>query len=481
MLGFYDISRAHFHSPVRRKVYIVPPGEDSSITTGCARLLRAAYGLRDAGQCFEIFCEDVMTKMGFKSGTVSPSIYFNPSRQAACVRHGDDFILLATRECHRWFQKTLLDHMLVKCLGILGPRADLGDVSEIRALNRILRYVSPGFGKPSWLEWEPDPRHVEVLARQLGLEGKIKTLSSPGRKLPATGVEAEPLGSEAKQVYRSAAMRYAYLAQDRADLQFSSKELARSVQSPTRQDWDALKRAVRYVLGAWRMVQRFVSQPLPTAVHVCTDSDHAGCLVTRKSTSSTYVFFGSHLVRSSSTTQKVISLSSSESEFYAAVKGASVGIGARSLLRELGVTIKEPVRIAMDATAGIGMASRRGAGRIRHIHTPSLWLQRAISDRQVTLEKIRGDSNPADMGTKHLDGGQIRKYLALCGYRLLEGSSRLALKAALAELSATEPPVSGYLGTADLGGCMPAVGGACRHVGVVGPHQNCTAVWSQAK
>ena len=44
VLGFYDISRAYFHSEVRRKIYIFTPAEDKAITTGLARLRRAMYG-----------------------------------------------------------------------------------------------------------------------------------------------------------------------------------------------------------------------------------------------------------------------------------------------------------------------------------------------------------------------------------------------------------------------------------------------------
>ena len=51
----------------------------------------------------------------------------------------------------------------------------------------------------------------------------------------------------------------------------------------------------------------------PSHVVVFTDSDHAGCLKTGKSTSSSKLFYGSHFPRSTSTTQGVIALSLGES------------------------------------------------------------------------------------------------------------------------------------------------------------------------
>ena len=48
VLGFYDVSRAHWHAAARRNIYIKPPKEDTSIKTGLAKLLKAMYGTGDA-------------------------------------------------------------------------------------------------------------------------------------------------------------------------------------------------------------------------------------------------------------------------------------------------------------------------------------------------------------------------------------------------------------------------------------------------
>ena len=139
-----------------------------------------------------------------------------------------------------------------------------------------------------------------------------------------------------------------------------------------------LQRGVRFLMGAPRLVQKFVAQEMLTKVSGFSDTDHAGCLKTRKSTSCSMIFLGGHLVKSSATTQGVIALSSGESEFYGGVKTASTGLGMIHLLKDMGVNIKEPLDLRLDASAGIGIAQRRGAGRIRHISTPTLWLQQCL-------------------------------------------------------------------------------------------------------
>ena len=98
VLGFFDISRAHFHSPVRRQVVIRVPKEDGSITSGLAILGRAMYGTKDAAQCFDAHCETIMTKMNYKVGVFNPCLYSHLDNGTAVDRHGDDFIVAGTRQ-----------------------------------------------------------------------------------------------------------------------------------------------------------------------------------------------------------------------------------------------------------------------------------------------------------------------------------------------------------------------------------------------
>eukprot|EP00971_Amphidinium_carterae_P304464 6050339-Amphidinium_carterae.1 len=82
------------------------------------------------------------------------------------------------------------------------------------------------------------------------------------------------------------------------------------------------------------------------------------------------------------------------------------------------------VQLHADATAASGIAHTRGAGKVRHIECGTLWRQRLITVGRVTLTYKRGQHNPADLGTKHLDAKTMAKHLAFLGWRLLEGRSK---------------------------------------------------------
>ena len=148
----------------------------------------------------------------------------------------------------------------MKHLGTPGPDPTVGNAQEMRCLNRLVRYVQPPFqpDECAYIEWEAEPRHVEILIAQAELnEAKAKSLSTPGVKMPK-GANCAKLEPEEKQRYRNMTMSLAYLARDRPDLQYAAKELARNMQEPTMWDREQLKRACRYLLGNARIVQRFV-------------------------------------------------------------------------------------------------------------------------------------------------------------------------------------------------------------------------------
>ena len=75
--------------------------------------------------------------------------------------------------------------------------------------------------------------------------------------------------------------------------------------------------------------------------------------------------WGTHIIKSWSSTQSVIALSSGEAEYYGMVKGASVGLGMQSVLRDFEINVK--LTLKSDASAAIAIASRRGLGKVRHI------------------------------------------------------------------------------------------------------------------
>jgi hypothetical protein len=199
--------------------------------------------------------------------------------------------------------------------------------------------------------------------------------------------------------YRSGTARANYLAMDRPDLAFATKELCRRMSAPRVQDWVALERLTRYLAAEPRLVYNYAWQPLG-GLCVYVDTDFAGCLKTRKSTSGGCALMGSHLIKHWSSTQKVVTLSSGEAELAGIVKGSAEALGLRSLAADLG--IPTDVKVYADSSAAIGICRRSGIGRVRHLAVGQLWVQERVRTKDILLYKVLGTSNPADALTKHV-------------------------------------------------------------------------------
>ena len=163
--------------------------------------------------------------------------------------------------------------------------------------------------------------------------------------------------------YRSIVATINYMATDTPDLQFACKEVCREMSAPTVQSWKTVKRIGRYLLGREKVVWMFPWKDGHGSLKVFTDSDWAGDLETRKSTSEGIITIGEHCLKTWSTNQSSPALSSCEAENYAVVDGASRALGMQTAAKELGIEVGDlSVEIATDSS---GAKSLRVSAWIR--------------------------------------------------------------------------------------------------------------------
>ncbi len=310
VLRFLDISRAHPHCEMKRRMYVRLPKEarGGDDPTKCGLLRMCLYGTRDAGQNFEFKVRAAMTAMGCKQGLYSPCCYTSGERKLSFFHHGDDFVILGPRSQSAWLVQEMSRQFIVKDRGVLGPGAS--DLREIRVLNRLIRWYPIGSAGGERVEYEADPRHVEILLAQLGLRvGSAKAVVTPGAKDLdiLDGKNLTETSGVSPTEFRSAVMRANYLAADRPELQFSAKEAARGMQNPTTTAWEAVKRTARFLLGSPRLVWVWRRQNPRDHFIGLGDSDWAGQQSTRKNTSASAGMLGEHLIFQSGTTQGPIS------------------------------------------------------------------------------------------------------------------------------------------------------------------------------
>ena len=136
---------------------------------------------------------------------------------------------------------------------------------------------------------------------------------------------------------------------------------------------------------------------------------------------------GLHNIKHWSKTQTTVCLSSGEAELRGISDGLAQALGIQSIAKDLGLTCA--IKMFSDATAAIGIARRRGMGRIRHLDVTDLWVQEKFTSKAASIDKVLGTENPADILTKHVDGPALKVALQRMGMTVLEGRSGIAPQA----------------------------------------------------
>ena len=190
-----------------------------------------------------------------------------------------------------------------------------------------------------------------------------------------------------------------FMAMDRVDLSYASKEVAKHMSAPAACDVGPLKRIGRYLKLYPRCVSRYDWQLPVTTVEVFTDSDWGGDTRSRRSTSGGCIMRGGHVVSHWATTQQVVALSSAEAELNGICKAAQEGLAARQLSEEL--LVPEGLEVKTDASAAFGIVQRKGAGRIKHLQVKQLWVQERFANKELDITKIPRSINWSDLMTHH--------------------------------------------------------------------------------
>ena len=156
-------------------------------------------------------------------------------------------------------------------------------------------------------------------------------------------------------------------------------------------------------------------------LEVYSDSNWAGCNVTRKSTTSFMVFLCGNLIFSACRTQASVALSSCEAELLAGTAAVGDAIQMSNILRflvgeeKLENSARVTLTLHTDSSSAKAAWQRRGSGRLKHIDTRMLWLQRMLRKQYMRLKKVPTTYNPSDLNTKKLSRARRELLMSIIG------------------------------------------------------------------
>lgn len=196
----------------------------------------------------------------------------------------------------------------------------------------------------------------------------------------------------------------------RPDISFAVTVLSRVLDKPTEVCWKAGKRILRYLSGTKNhglIFKKSNSESL-----VCfSDADWGTDKLTRKSVSGCIAFHGENPIAWFSKKQNCISMSSTESEYYAASIAAQEIVNLKGILNDIAnFSSKTPI-LKIDNTGAISTVKNfENSKRAKHIDIRAHFIKDLFAKKVFDIEYVSSNENVADMFTKPLPKDTFLKH-----------------------------------------------------------------------
>lgn len=243
-----------------------------------------------------------------------------------------------------------------------------------------------------------------------------KTLVEVGTKLcKLTNKGEDPLVDPTyfKQIVGS----LRYLTCIRPDISYGVGLISRFMESPNQSRMQVAKRILRYLKGTQNF-GLFYSSTDNCALVGYSDSDWAGDLDDRKSTTGSCFTLGSAACSWLSNKQSTVAISTCEAEYIAAASSACQAIWLTALWSQMHTPPKGTLRIFVDNKSAINLAKNPVAhGRSKHIDIKFHFLRELVEQKKVELVFCKSEDQVADILTKplKLDASvKLRSKLGIC-------------------------------------------------------------------
>ena len=202
----------------------------------------------------------------------------------------------------------------------------------------------------------------------------------------------------------------------RPDLAFATAMLSTRSSSPTRADMKNAVKLLKYIATTPDIA--IVYLPIPIKPTIFADASHGihtngrghGCILMN---------LGSGMIYIRSYKLKLVTLSSTESEWTVLCEATQLAYWVKDLLANLGIIVG-PVRICQDNTSAIWLTENGPSfARTKHLLIKRNYSKEGILTNTTTIVFTPGESMQADMGTKPLTSRLLKKLMRDSGLKVV--------------------------------------------------------------
>nr|GFA43767.1 retrovirus-related Pol polyprotein from transposon TNT 1-94 [Tanacetum cinerariifolium] len=294
-----DVKTTFLYGPLKEDVYVNQPDGfvDPYHPDKVYHLKKALYGLKQALRAWYDELSNFLVSKGFSKGSIDPTLFI--------TKHRGDILLVQIYVDDIIFGSTNLN-ISKRFEKLIHNKFEISTTGELKFFLGIQIHQSP---RGIFL-------NQAKYAQEILIKHGMTSCDSFGTPMATKHLDADLRGTLVDQTkYCSMVGALMYLTASRPDIMHATCYCARYQAKPTEKHLTAVKRIFRYLKDTIHMVLWY---PKDTDFELTTfsDSDHAGCLDSRKSTSGGIQFLGGDkLVNWSSKKQDCTSMSSAEAEY----------------------------------------------------------------------------------------------------------------------------------------------------------------------
>jgi hypothetical protein len=404
-----DVKTAFLYGDIDVEVYVDQPDgfHESGQSDKVCKLRKALYGLKQSPRVWYLTLTTYLESLGFKPLTSDNCIFFDSKGNYIAV-FVDDLLIIGPSLADINDIKAKLNERFQ--MTDLGPcKYYLGmEVTRDRP-NRTLKLSQQGY--------------IEKVLREFQMWNcslKNDTPIDTHNKLRKADPDFEPTRGEIKWYQKAVgSLMYAMLG-TRPDIAFAVSAVSRYAARPTQQHRSAVQRIFRYLRKTTNYVLVFRGELAALAGY--TDSDWAGDLDTRRSTSGYLFSVGSAVVSWSSKLQPTVALSTCEAEYIGQSNATKEAIWLRRLLDEIrpeDMNESKATIIFCDNQGAIALAKDpQFHSRMKHIEIQHNFVREKVNDGAIQLEYVNTESQVADGLTKALNKGRFETFRRAIGLEL---------------------------------------------------------------
>ena len=294
--------------------------------------------------------------MGFEQTASDPCLHVhaNSEREMFVVAVYVDDIILGSKN------ESILRQMKQE----LSTKFDMKDLGPLHHFLGVT-VIQDQLGENIWIG---QPTYTEKVLHRFDMHNS-KPVSSPINPNVKLSACENPDDVCDQKLYRAVVGSLLYLqTKTRPDIAFVVSIAARFCASPTKEHWTAVKRILCYLKGTQQFGLVYKANTSSDEIAGFSDSDWAGDVGDRKSTSGYAFLLGGAAVSWKSTKQTTVALSTAEAEYIALFSASQEAIWLQQLISDLSKKALHKMIIYEDNQYTICLAKNQAVhGRTKHI------------------------------------------------------------------------------------------------------------------